>query len=47
MTAEVESPTAALRRYGQSIWLDFIRRSLITSGDLARLVETEGVAGIT
>ena len=24
---------AALRQYGQSIWLDFIRRSLITGGE--------------
>jgi transaldolase len=38
---------SALQAEGQSIWLDFIRRSLITSGDLARLVENEGVAGVT
>jgi hypothetical protein len=43
----VENPIAGLRRYGQAIWLDFIRRSLVTSGDLERLVENEGVAGIT
>jgi transaldolase/glucose-6-phosphate isomerase len=36
-----------LRRYGQSVWYDFIRRSLITSGELQRLVEQDGVCGIT
>jgi transaldolase/glucose-6-phosphate isomerase len=42
-----ESPLAALRGLGQSIWLDFIRRNMITGGDLARLVEQDGVAGVT
>jgi transaldolase/glucose-6-phosphate isomerase len=37
----------ALRQYGQSIWLDFIRRSLIASGELARLVEEDGLGGVT
>jgi transaldolase/glucose-6-phosphate isomerase len=45
--APVGNPIAALQRSGQSIWLDFIRRSLIESGDLARLVEDDGVAGVT
>jgi transaldolase len=35
-----------LARYGQSVWFDFIRRSLITSGELADLVE-KGVRGVT
>ncbi len=35
-----------LARLGQSIWLDFIRRSLITSGELGRLVDL-GVRGMT
>lgn len=35
-----------LYRYGQSIWLDYIQRSLITSGKLKQLVE-EGVRGLT
>ena len=28
------SPVAALHQYGQSVWLDYIRRSLIASGEL-------------
>jgi transaldolase/glucose-6-phosphate isomerase len=32
---------------GQSVWLDFLRRGLITSGELGRLVKDDGVAGVT
>src|SRR5262245_27879263 len=45
--ASVQSPVAALRQYGQSVWLDFIRRSLIAGGELARLVEEDGLGGVT
>jgi hypothetical protein len=31
-----------LRDCGQSIWLDYIRRDLLTSGEFQRLVEKEG-----
>ena len=37
----------SLKDYGQSIWLDFISRKMITSGALARLVRDDGVAGVT
>jgi len=33
------SPLKQLHQYGQSVWLDYIRRSLITSGELKRLVD--------
>lgn len=36
-----------LAEYGQSPWFDFIRRELITSGELKRLVEQEGLKGVT
>ena len=36
-----------LQDCGQSIWLDYIRRDLITSGELQRLVEEDGVHGVT
>lgn len=36
-----------LAEKGQSIWLDTIRRSLITSGELKRWVAKEGLRGIT
>ncbi|HUJ32542.1 MAG TPA: bifunctional transaldolase/phosoglucose isomerase [Candidatus Acidoferrum sp.] len=36
-----------LQEYGQSVWLDYIRRSLITTGELARLVREDGLRGLT
>jgi transaldolase len=36
-----------LQGCGQSIWLDYIRRDLITSGEFQRLVEQDGVHGVT
>jgi transaldolase/glucose-6-phosphate isomerase len=37
----------ALGAQGQSIWLDFIRRQLLDSGELRRMVDDDGVAGVT
>jgi len=36
-----------LETLGQSIWLDYIRRDLITSGGLRRLIEEDGLRGMT
>ena len=36
-----------LQDHGQSIWLDYIRRDLLTSGEFQRLVEEDGVHGVT
>jgi transaldolase/glucose-6-phosphate isomerase len=48
ITQEVRvNPLKALLQSGQSVWLDYIRRSLITSGELARLVEEDGLRGVT
>jgi transaldolase / glucose-6-phosphate isomerase len=46
MTA-LESPLRALQIFGQSVWLDYIRRSLMTSGELKRLIEEDGIRGVT
>jgi len=40
------NPIQALQNYGQSVWLDYIRRSSITSGELQALVQ-DGVRGVT
>ncbi|MGH7776711.1 MAG: bifunctional transaldolase/phosoglucose isomerase [Candidatus Dormibacterales bacterium] len=40
------NPLAALNARGQSLWLDYLRRQLVTSGALARFRD-EGVSGIT
>jgi transaldolase/glucose-6-phosphate isomerase len=36
-----------LQRHGQSVWLDFIKRSLMSSGELDRLIREDGVRGLT
>lgn len=36
----------ALRDYGQSVWIDFISRDALASGEIARLVE-DGILGLT
>ncbi len=41
------NPLQALHPYGQAVWLDYIRPSLITSGELQRLVHEDGVRGVT
>jgi transaldolase / glucose-6-phosphate isomerase len=45
--AAILNPIASLQQYGQSVWLDYIRRSMITQGELKRLVEEDGIAGVT
>jgi transaldolase len=40
-------PTAALRRAGQSLWLDNITRDLLTSGTLDRYIADLAVTGLT
>ena len=46
MTA-LENPLRALQVFGQSVWLDYIRRNLITSGELRRLIDEDGLRGVT
>jgi transaldolase/glucose-6-phosphate isomerase len=38
---------ARLHEQGQSVWLDYIRRGLITSGELERMVESGWIVGMT
>jgi len=39
--------TQALTDIGQSIWFDYIRRDLVSSGELARLIKEKNVRGVT
>jgi len=41
------NPLQRLGALGQSIWLDYIRRDLISSGKLRRLIEEDGLRGMT
>jgi transaldolase len=36
-----------LARLGQSIWLDYMRRDLVTSGELQKLIREDGLKGLT
>jgi len=39
------NPLKALQDYGQSVWLDYFRRSLVTSGELQVLIAEDGLRG--
>jgi transaldolase len=41
------NPLLRLKGQGQSVWLDYIRRSFLTSGDFKRLIEDDGIGGVT
>jgi len=42
-----ENPLRALAKLGQAVWLDYIRRDLITTGELARLIAEDDLRGMT
>jgi len=42
-----KNPLKRLEKFGQSIWLDYIRRDLIASGELLQLIENDGLRGMT
>jgi transaldolase/glucose-6-phosphate isomerase len=45
--AAVANPLKALPEFGQAVWFDYIRRSMLTSGDLDRLIDEDGLRGVT
>src|SRR5713101_1436595 len=46
-TAKAVNPLIQLQTFGQSIWLDYIRRDLLTGGELQRLITEDGLRGMT
>jgi transaldolase/glucose-6-phosphate isomerase len=42
-----KNPLKELLNYGQSMWLDYIRRDLFTSGKLKQLINDDGLRGMT
>ena len=46
-STSTKNPLLELQKQGQSVWLDYIRRDLITSGELKRLIDEDGLRGIT
>ncbi len=43
----MSNPLQELRNMGQSFWLDYIDRSFLDTGELKRLVDEDGLRGIT
>jgi transaldolase / glucose-6-phosphate isomerase len=46
-TVKAVNPLTQLQTFGQSIWLDYIRRDLMKSGELQRLITEDGLRGMT
>ena len=46
-TSKAVNSLKQLQALGQSIWLDYIRRDLLTGGELKRLIEEDGLGGMT
>jgi transaldolase/glucose-6-phosphate isomerase len=44
---QTQNPLQALLGLGQSVWLDYIRRDLISTGELERLIREDGLRGMT
>lgn len=42
-----QNPLVAAGAAGQSLWLDYIQRSMISNGDLEKLISQDGIKGIT
>jgi transaldolase len=47
IAGDAMNPTKALRKLGQSLWLDNITRDLLKSGTLQRYIDTLSVTGLT
>jgi transaldolase / glucose-6-phosphate isomerase len=46
-TAQGANPLKALLGFGQSPWMDYIRRDLLTSGGLKKYIDDDGLRGMT
>jgi transaldolase/glucose-6-phosphate isomerase len=45
--AQGANPLRGLLAYGQSPWLDFIRRNILLNGDLKKMIQDDGLRGMT
>jgi len=41
------NPLKGLLEYGQSPWMDYIRRDLLTGGGLKKMIDGDGLRGMT
>ena len=42
-----DNPLHRLEALGQSLWLDYIERALLTGGEMERLIRADGISGVT
>jgi transaldolase/glucose-6-phosphate isomerase len=42
-----DNPLKGLLAYGQSPWLDYIRRNILLNGDLKKMIDNDGLRGMT
>ncbi len=42
-----ENPLRKLESFGQSVWLDFLSRGMLLSGEVSRLINEDGLSGMT
>ncbi len=41
------NPVKALESHGQAVWLDFLARGFVARGDLKKLIDNDGLKGVT
>lgn len=41
------NPLQQIKKLGQSVWLDYIRRNILDSGEVTRMIAADGLAGMT
>ena len=47
MATATKTPIAQLQSLGQSVWLDNISREILNNGDLKKLIDEDGLQGVT
>lgn len=41
------NPLRSLQEHGQAVWLDFVARRFLTEGGLKKLIDEDGLRGVT
>ncbi len=47
MSVKPQNPLIELKKAGQSVWLDYLSREILKKGEIKRLIEEDGLAGVT
>ena len=42
-----DNPLVTANQLGQSIWIDFIQRSMLESGELSAMIKKDAITGLT